>query len=848
MWSSLAQDLRYGVRTLARSPGFTAIAVVTLALGIGLNTTLFTLFDAVALKPLPVRDGRSLMRLERWFASGRLGSAQYVFSSQEYEYLKTHSHSLPELIAVSNPVRVSAVLPSQGTQLSRPIGLVGELVSANYFSQLAPNALLGRTFASGEGSEPGADPVVVVGYRFWQAQLSGDPLAVGKTLMVNGAPFTIVGVAPREFIGTGNPPQIPDFWAPLTMQAQIAPGRDWLNDPLDLEFQLLGHEVPVAASLRGAAELSVLVGQFQSAHPNPLVTAGADPRTTGIFTTRVSMQPATLFGNTEDVRFRAIVTGLMTIVGMVLLIASANVANMLLARAAGRRREIGVRLALGASRGRLVRQLLTESILLALVGGAAGLVVSIWAGDLVWAAVTPFLEGSAFVVPLSPDARVFAYTLVMSIATGVIFGLSPALHASRSDVATTLKDSEMGGGQWTKLRSRELLVGGQVAVSMMFLVSAGLLALGLIRSATAAPGYATKSVYLVPLGFPGDRAQASVRTRGAVDRLIALPAVQGVGIVERPPMMWTWTVPLRGNGIAASAPISALANHVSGSYFQALGIPLARGRTFTRVEEEEAGALVTIVSEATARALWPGADPIGKRVDVALTPDGRWSSLEVVGVAADVRTANLSRPDPAMAYFPVADADLATEWAAIRTRGDSRSAIAEIGAALAPLDARFSAGWVPINLEYDVVRTQKLISRTLSVSAAALALLALLLTAVGIYGVVAFTVSQREREVGIRMALGARAADVARMIVRDGVAPVAAGGAAGLLGSFALSAILRAMLAFPASPDYLYGVGSFDPATFVALSAFLAVIALTATYLPARSATRVDPMVALRRE
>ncbi|HEV3139127.1 MAG TPA: ADOP family duplicated permease [Vicinamibacterales bacterium] len=848
MLTSLAQDLRYGFRMLGRNPGFTSIAVATLALGIGLNTTLFTVFNVVALKPLPVRDAGSLMRLERWFASGGLGGIQYLFSWDEYQFLETNSHSFPELIAASNPVRVSGILPADNGAQPHPVGLVGELVSANYFSELAPNAMLGRTIAAGDDGAPGAHPVVVISHHFWRGHLSSDPAVVGKTLTLSGTRFTIVGVAAPEFIGTGNPPRIPDFWAPLAMQAQLLPGQDWRRDPFDLQLQLLGHERRVAAGPRGAAELSVLVRQFLDAHPNPNAPAGADPNTTGTaITTRVTLQPATLFGNTEDVRFRAIVTGLMTIVGMVLLIASANVANMLLARAAARRREVGVRIALGASRGRLVRQLLTESVLLALIGGAAGFVVSIWAGDLVWAAVTPFLNDTAFVVPTSPDARVFAYACLVSILAGIIFGLSPALHASRSEVVAALRDADpLAARRWRGVHVRAVLVGGQVAASVVFLACAGLLARGLVRAASATPGYATKPIYLVPLEFPGDRARASVRARGAIDRLTALPQVEDVGVVERPPMMWTWTVALRAKG-STIAPNNALANHVSGAYFRTLGIPVVRGRAFTR-SEEQAGAPVAIVSEATAHALWPGADPIGQRVEGVLTRDGHWATLEVVGVVADVRTANLSRPDPAMVYFPIAESALSDNWAAIRIRGDARSAIAAIGAALAPLDARFAAGFSPLNLEDDVVDAQKLISRTLWLSATSLALLALVLTAVGIYGVAAFTASQREREMGIRMALGASATDVSRLVVRDGIKPVIVGGIGGLLGALAVSAILRAMLVFPASMDYLYGVGAFDPVTFVALPLFLALVSLAATYVPARRATRVDPIVALRHE
>jgi hypothetical protein len=293
--------------------------------------------------------------------------------------------------------------------------------------------------------------------------------------------------------------------------------------------------------------------------------------------------------------------------------------------------------------------------------------------------------------------------------------------------------------------------------------------------------------------------------------------------------------------------MGALANHVSGTYFRTLDIRVVRGRSFTR-SEEQAGAPVAVLSEATARALWPGRDPIGRRVEVILTRDGPWTSFEVVGVAADVRTANLSRLDPAMVYFPTADAELSDYWAAIRTRGDGHSAIEAMAEALTPLDAGFATSFSPRNLEYDVVGNQRTISRTLSLSATFLAGLALVLTTVGIYGVMAFAVSQRVREVGIRMALGAARRDVLRLMARDGLIPVALGGTAGLAGSLAVSSVLRATLAAPATMDLLYGVGAFDPPTFLALTALLGLVALTATSIPAHRATRVDPVVALRRE
>ena len=852
MWSNLLQDTRYGLRLLFKSPAFTAVAVATLALGIGLNTTLFTLFNAVALKPLPVRNGSTLMRFERWFASGRLGIAQYGFSWQEYLYLRSRSHSFPELIAVSQAVPVTAILPDttdSGAE-RQSVRITGQLVTANYFSHLAVSPILGRAFAADENNVPGAHPVVVLSYPFWQTRLGGDPAVAGKTITLNGAPFTVIGVAPRDFIGTANPPVVPDFWAPAMMQAQLVPGQDWLNDAHDIEFQLLGHEVRVAAPPRGAAELSDLIRQFQAANPDPSIPANANPLNSGVaITTRISLQHVTLFGNTEDPRFQQLVALLMAIVGLVLLTACANLANMLLARATGRQREIGVRLALGASRGRLMRQLLTESVLLSLMGGAVGLVLSIWVGQLIWQAVTPFLGQVAFVIPTTPDIRVFVYTLALSILTGILFGLSPALNSSRANIVAAIGDSAGFMGLVRKRsRMRHLLIAGQVAISMTFLISAGLLARGLIRSQSAGPGFATNSVYLTPLVFGKDPVAANARARRVLDRVQALPEVESAGVVERPPMMWTWTIGLDAeNTGAAVSLLNPLANYVSAEYFDTVQIPLVRGRNFSRAEQH-VGAQVAILSEATARTLWPNQNPLGKSVRLVLDRTGKWIPFEVIGIARDVRTANLSRIDPAMVYLPEDDAHLANTWMVLRVRGEARPALSAIGAALRPVDERFTSGFSPLNLEQDVVHTQRLVASTLSVSAASLALLALLLAAVGIYGVASFVVSQREREVGIRMALGARAGDVVRLMVGDGMKPVLWGGLVGLVGASAVAIILKSTLQFSAAMDVLYGVNSFDPATFVGLGLLLGLISASACYVPARRAARVDPMVALRHE
>src|SRR5437773_311975 len=472
-WPSLEDffmDVRYGLRMLAKSPIFTVVAVLTVGIGIGLNTTLFSMVNAVALKPVPVRDSGRIVRLERWFANNLHGDSQYAFSYGEFRHFAEQNRVFSSLIATSFPLRVTASLPldPSAARVAKPLigppeNATAQLVSANYFAELGAAPTLGRAFRADEGEVAGADPVVVLSYPYWQTRFGSDALILGKVLKINDTAFTVIGVAPREFVGTGNPPVMADFWVPLTMQAQVLPGQDWLNQPLDYEIQLLGYLAPTAVMKQADADTSVLEQRFAQDHPN------AENKTTAI-----TVQRATFFGNTEDWRFRAIVTLLMVIVGMVLVIACANLANMLLAKASGRQTEVAVRLALGASRTRLVRQLLTESMLLAVIGGAAGVLFSLWGTRALWLAAGQFAGShSAFVLQHPPVGRFVVYRLLLAAGTDVSLGLAPALRRSRLELPTSLKDAGTGCRQRLgRSRLRGLLVAGQTAITTLFLIDA----------------------------------------------------------------------------------------------------------------------------------------------------------------------------------------------------------------------------------------------------------------------------------------------------------------------------------------------------------------------------------------
>jgi predicted permease len=838
---SLWADLRYALRGCLRNPGITLVAVLTLALGIGVNTTFFAAFDGIALKPLPVKDAQGLVRFEQWFQSGTTGDPQFLVSWPEYLYYRTHTRALSDLIAASRLISVVGI--PEGATTASSITLQGQVVSDNYFPSLAGNAAAGRYFLP-EESKPESVPAMVLSYPFWQRQFQGDPTAIGKTLKVNGQAFTIIGVAPKEFIGSGAPPLVPDFWAPAAMQAYLEPGHAWLEQPKDAQVQLLGRlNLTRADSTRSQAEAEMLLlaqqwGQSQQRTDKTIA---------------VTLNRATFFGETNALWFRGVVAMLMGVIGLILLIACANLTNMLMARGTMRRHEIAVRRALGATRKRLLRQLLTESLVLGLLGGACGLLVSYWASHLLQVILQQLVQslavlgGAAFSINLAPDFRVFAYTLFLSLLTGVLFGMVPALRFSKSDGTSALKvEGATAGQQTSRSRLRNLLVAGQFAASLFLLISAGLLLQGLRRSLSVDPGFETKRVFFVGLNTGP---QPSVeKQRQIMDELRAMPEVAGVAASIKPPGTGTFgrQAIIEGDkGAEVNVQGGLLGDIVSPDYFQTMQVPIVRGRIFTS-QEAERGAGVAVVSASTARQFWPGQDPLGKRFRLDLKANNTWQEFEVVGVARDARNANLTRIDPVFFYVPEPPDQFAGSTLLIRVKGDPANSARAVVDALNTVDPKLQPNLV--SLEDGHMRLQRLLSQMLGEFAGLLACLAVPLAGVGIYGVVAYLVSQRTREIGIRMALGATRGGVLRLILRQSMRPVAIGAGIGFVLSIAASSALHAFLVLPGVPDVLFGVSFLDPEVFLGLSLFLAAVALTASYIPARRAMRVDPMAALRYE
>ena len=681
----------------------------------------------------------------------------------------------------------------------------------------------------------------MLSHACWQREFHGDPQVIGRLVKINGTDYTIIGVAPRAFTGTSLLPQVPDFWAPASMQGQLAPGQDWLRQPTDFEFQVFGRLKPGVAMKQAAAETDGLIRQFSS-------TYIARDRTL-----KVTLQHTAFFGNTNDVRFEAGVAALMLIVAMVLFVACANIANMLLARGATRQREISVRLALGASRFRVIRQLLTESILLSLAGGIAGLALSVLATRLIRTAVTQILTAQlggdfAFSLNLNPDARILAYALILSVIAGIVFGLSPALQFSKPELATSLKDESTSfGRRIARSRFRSLLVVGQVAVSVLLLACSGLLIRGLVRSQTTDPGFATQRVYLLLADYGDDPIKAASRFHRLVNRLGTVPELAGVAY-GRGPMMGTWARPIQVKHRGAAEGIvrdRTLGSYASDNYLDTLGITLLRGRDFSK-REASTGAHVAVISESTARRFWPGEDPVGKRFQLDMHFDGKLTEFEVIGIARDVRFFSLTRVDPAHVYLA---ADPAMTYPIIMNIPSSpQVALAAVRRAVEDSDPNLLPSVSLWNADTMLVRPQRTLAKALAIFATILALLALSLAGIGIYGVMSYVVSQRTQEIGVRMALGASSSHILKDVAVRGLSPVAFGLIIGLACGAGVSTVLHSTLAFPGSSDFLYGVRFYDPWTFLGISCFLATIAVLAGLIPALKAVKVDPMVALRYE
>jgi predicted permease len=805
-------DLRYGLRMLGKNPGFTVIAVLTLALGLGANTAIFSLLNTALLRPLPIEQPEQLVTLNNT-AERRTFAA---FSYPNYKDFRDRNQVFSGLIAY----RFAPLALSHNGVNER---LWGYLVTGNYFEVLGVKAALGRVISVDDDRTRGAHPVAVMSYKCWQTRFGGDPGIIGKGVIVNSRSYTIIGVAPPGFCGT-EIVATPEMWFPMAMQAQIEVSNDWLDERGTETLFVQGRLKPGVSMTQAQTALNVVAAQLAREYPN--INEGK----------RVTLSPPGVFGSSMRGPFLGFVGLLMGVVGLALLLACTNLANLLLARASERRREIAVRLALGASRFRVVRQLLTESLLLALAGGVLGLLLAVWLVGLAQAFKLPL--DLPLSLELYVDYRVFIFTGLISLVTGVLFGLLPAWQATKTDLAPALKGG-VAFGRYRRSWLKNSLIVAQVALSLVLLVGGGLMVRALKQAQTVNLGFTPERAVEVSfdLRLQGyDEARGREFQKGVLERVRALPGVQSAGTADLVPVDLHFSrVPVFIEGQPperiTTAP-RALFNRVSPGYFQAMDTRLRRGRDFTEQDDEKASR-VAIINEAFARRCWPGVDPIGKRFSLGRPESPK---LQIIGVAQDGKYAGLNEDPRPFVYLPLLQSYSGATSVVVRAAADPQPLIAAVRREVLQLDPH-----LPVSSRTLVERMSVplLPARVAASVLGGFGLLALALAAIGIYGVMSYAVSSRTREIGIRMALGAQKADVLKLVIGQGVRLTLIGVTIGLVAALALTQLMKSLL---------LGVSATDPLTFVGVTVLLVGVALLACYIPARRATRVDPLVALRYE
>lgn len=812
---SLLRDMRYGFRMLAKKPSFTAVAVLALTLGIGANSAIFSVVNTVLLKPLPFKDPDRLMMV--WEDNTKLGFPKDTPAPANFADWRDQNGVFESMAAI-------ATQTFNLTGVGEPEKLEGQRVSASFFPLLGVEPSLGRLFTD-EEDQPGAGRVVIMSHGLWQRRFGSDPDIIGKPLTLNGQAYTVVGVLAKNF-------QFPDpfqfsaeenaLWVPLAFSSEEASNRGG-------HYLLVYARAKPGVTVKQAqADMDTIAARLQQQYPETNMSLGA---------VVISLHEQIV----GDVRPALLI--LLGAVGFVLLIACANVANLLLARAAARQKETAIRTALGATRSRLVGQFLTESLLLAALGGGGGLLLAFFGMKLLVALMPANLSQAK---GINIDAKVLGFTLLISLLTGVVFGLVPALQASRPDLNESLKEGGKGTAGVARSGVRSLLVVVEVVMALVLLICAGLLINSFLRLRNVNPGFNADNLLTMKVVLPRSKYPDAPRRTAFYNELLqrveSLPGVQSAGIITNLPLTFKGnnmgiTIEGRPEPPPDERPI-VISRAVNSDYFRTMNIPLLKGRQFSPQDTPDTPGVV-IVSEATVRQFWPGEDAIGKRIKLgALDSDEPW--LSVAGIVGDVRQFEMDIAPKPQVYFPYTQMPytfLAPRDLVVRTNVDPLSLAAAVRNEVWAVDKDQPVS--NISTMEEILSTSVSRQRFSTLLLAIFATVALVLAAVGIYGVINYSVTQRTHEIGIRMALGASSRDMLKLVAWQGFKLVSIGVSIGLVLAFILTRLMQSLL---------FGVSATDPVTFAALSAVLVTVAMLASYIPARRATKVDPMVALRYE
>ena len=813
-------DLRLALRLLLKSPGFAIVAILTLGLGIGANTAIFSFINGFFLKNFTVRDPAGIVSI---YTTDEINPGMLPTSKPNFEdYLEQNQ--------VFSQMACYAFAPANLLIDGEPSQVFGEMVTGNYFELLGVRAAIGRTFLPEEYAATGTHPVAVVSHAFWRNQLAADPAVVDRTLMMNGTAFTVIGVAPADFRGL-NTLNSPAFWVTTASHKQILSGifLSFYENRRALLFNVFARLKPEVSLEQADASLKPVSAELARQFPNdnkgrglrlmPLAESGINPNQRGNF-----LLAGTL---------------MLSLAALVLLIACANLANLLLARATARQREVAVRLSLGADRGRIIRQFLTESMLLAALGGAAGVLIAQWTQHLLWSLRPPFFPQD---FEISLDSRVLLFALGISVITGLIFGLAPAWTATKPSLTTMLKEESGGAAAGSPLFSfRNALVAAQISLSVIALIVAGLFIRSLRNAQQTDPGWNTRDIALftVNLSAQGYKPESAIAYyRRAVEIARTTPGVADAtvatgGLLAGGGPLRTIRPQCENDTLRTSGQLMGY-NHVVPGWFKAMGIPLVAGRDFSDADDDSR-PLVAIVNEHLAQMAWPGEDAVGKTIKVFGSED----PVEVIGVTKTVTYDNIGEEPKPFLFFSLAQETDRGGFATIhvRTLTDAATLAPTLRKQLQSLDATLP--FVNVTTIEENIEQALWAPRTGAALLTVFGVLALLLASMGVYGIMSYTVSRRTREIGIRMAIGAQPEDVMQMILKRGLIVAGAGLVIGLVLAFGLTRFFQ---------NLLFGISASDPLTFGAIALVLSVIALLASYLPARKATKVNPLIALRAE